>query len=145
MLITMARPKLKRKMLDPPTFKGYRAIGATGEEHAVVLDLEEYESIRLSDHLLYGQVLAAKEMGISRSTFARIYESARRKVALAFVEARPIVFEGGKVYFDSSWYECRSCHCLFNHLEKQEPVRECSLCGAKKIKIYNENSNHIIR
>ncbi|MDD2491695.1 MAG: DUF134 domain-containing protein [Bacteroidales bacterium] len=141
----MPRPKLKRKMLNPPKFKGYRAIGTSGEEHAVVLNLEEYESIRLSDHLLLGQVTAAQEMGVSRSTFARIYESARRKIALAFIEARPIVFEGGKVYFDSSWYECRFCRCLFNHPDKQLPVKECSLCGSNKIKIYNEDSNHINR
>lgn len=141
----MPRPKLKRKMLNPPEFKGYRTIGKTGEEHAVVLDLEEYESIRLSDHLLLGQVKAAIEMGVSRSTFARIYESARRKIALAFVEGRPIVFEGGKVYFDSSWYECKSCNCLFNHSDKHNPATKCSLCGSKKIKKYNENNNHINR
>lgn len=141
----MPRPKLKRKMFNPPEFKGYRIIGKSSNEHPVVLNLEEYESIRLSDHLLLGQVKAAIEMEISRSTFARIYENARRKIALAFVEGRPIVFEGGKVYFDSSWYECKSCKCLFNHLEKQNPVGGCSLCGSKKIIIYNENSNNINR
>lgn len=139
----MPRPKLIRKMLNPPAFKGYRAIGQSGEEHAVVLNLEEYESIRLSDHLLFGQVAAAREMGVSRSTFARIYESARRKIALAFVEARPIVFEGGKVYFDSSWYKCAGCNCLFNHSDKQIPAEVCTLCGSNKISKYNENSNNI--
>ena len=33
---------------------------------------------------------AARLMGISRPTFARIYESARRKIAQALVETREI-------------------------------------------------------
>ena len=77
----------------------------------MVMNYEEYEAIRLSDFEFFGQVESAKAMGVSRPTFARIYESARRKVAEAFVQGRSIVFEGGKVYFDSEWYSCNKCGC----------------------------------
>src|SRR4030066_100628 len=97
----MPRPKRIRKMTNPPHFKGFRPIGLPEENSPVVLNYEEYEAIRLSDFELYGQVEAAQKMDISRPTFARIYESARRKVAQAFVLGKTIVFEGGKVYFDS--------------------------------------------
>jgi predicted DNA-binding protein (UPF0251 family) len=127
-------------MTNPPHFKGYRPIGLPEENSPVVLNYEEYEAIRLSDFELHGQVEAALEMSISRPTFARIYESARRKVAQAFVLGKPIVFEGGKVYFDSEWYACNHCGCWFNQPAKEEKVICCALCGSPDIEQYNGGS-----
>jgi predicted DNA-binding protein (UPF0251 family) len=131
-------------MNNPPHFKGYRPIGLPEEDHPVVLNYEEYEAIRLSDFELHNQVEAALFMGISRSTYTRIYESARRKVAEAFVKGLPIVFEGGKVYFDSEWYSCNRCGCWFNHPAKEEKVSFCALCGSADVEQYKGNSqpNH---
>jgi predicted DNA-binding protein (UPF0251 family) len=137
----MARPKRIRKMNNPPHFKGFRPIGLPEENNPVILNYEEYEAIRLSDFECYGQVEAARIMEISRPTYARIYETARRKVAEAFVMGKAIVFEGGKVYFDSEWYSCNSCGCYFNHLEKEKEIINCTLCGSTDIKQYNENTN----
>jgi uncharacterized protein len=117
-------------MTNPPGFKGFKPIGQQEENPPVVLNYEEYEAIRLSDFVLMSQLEAAQVMGISRPTFTRIYESARRKVAKAFVQGMPIIFEGGKVYFDSEWYSCNSCGCWFNHPEKEKEVMACPLCGS---------------
>jgi predicted DNA-binding protein (UPF0251 family) len=138
LLIIMARPKRIRKVINPPHFKGYRPIGLSVENNPMILNYEEYEAIRLSDYELYGQHEAARVMEVSRPTYARIYESARRKVAQAFVQGRPIVFEGGKVYFDSEWYSCRKCGCSFNHLAKEQEVVHCALCGSDQFEQYNE-------
>jgi len=127
-------------MTNPPHFKGFRPIGLPEENHPVIINFEEYEAIRLSDFELNGQVESAHIMGVSRPTFARIYESARRKVAQAFVQGKAIVFEGGKVYFDSEWYSCKNCGCLFNHPEKDQEIRNCTLCGSIAIEQYNENA-----
>lgn len=136
----MARPKRIRKVNNPPHFKGFKPIGSGEEHQPVVLNFEEYESIRLSDFELLGQVEAAKMMEISRPTFARIYESARRKVAQAFVTGSPIVFEGGKVYFNSEWYSCNHCGCWFNHPAKDQEVQHCALCGSPDIQQYEEKT-----
>jgi uncharacterized protein len=120
-------------MINPPYFKGYRPIGLPKEDSPVVINFEEYEAIRLSDSELHNQVDSARAMGVSRPTFARIYESARRKVAHAFVTGRSIVFEGGKVYFDSDWYSCNTCGCWFNHPAKEKEVVGCALCGSQSI------------
>lgn len=133
----MARPKRIRKVVNPPHFRGYLPIGLP-EEHPVVLNYEEYEAIRLCDHKLLDQASAALTMSVSRPTFTRIYESARRKVAEAFVEGRPIVFEGGKVYFDSDWYVCNNCGCWFNHPEKNTAVSCCALCGSVAIEQFDK-------
>lgn len=129
-------------MTNPPHFKGFRPIGLPEENTSIVLNYEEYEAIRLSDYELYGQHEAAQVMEISRPTYARIYESARRKVALAFVQGRPIVFEGGKVYFNSEWYRCKKCGCSFNHPAKEQEVVQCALCGSDQFEKY-EDSDYI--
>lgn len=90
----MPRPKLSRKICKAPEFRGFVPIDQKRDSIPVLIDIEEYEALRLCDNTMLGHKEAAAEMGVSRPTFTRIYESARRKVALAFVEARAIVFEG---------------------------------------------------
>jgi rubrerythrin len=94
---------------------------------------EEYEAIRLCDYKLLNQQEAAEIMGVSRPTITRIYESARRKVATAFSEARAIVIEGGKVYFDKEWFHCKKCGSYFNNPAKKEEMKNCPVCNSKQI------------
>jgi len=108
----MPRPKRRRRMNNPPHFKGYKPIGVTDDNPPILLNYEEYEAIRLSDYELLGHVQASSFMNVSRPTYTRIYESARRKIAQAFILGKTIVFEGGKVYFDSEWYTC-NCSVVF--------------------------------
>ncbi len=136
----MARPKRIRKMTNPPHFKGFRPIGLPEEINLVVLNYEEYEAIRLSDFELYGQLEASQIMEVSRPTYTRIYESARRKVAEAFVLGKSILFEGGKVFFDTEWYLCNSCCCYFNHPAKEQKLNNCALCGSTDVEQYTENT-----
>ncbi|GAF05298.1 DUF134 domain-containing protein [Saccharicrinis fermentans] len=80
----MPRRKRLRKVVAPPKFQGYKPYGTTGKSTgAVDLLYEEYEAIKLADYDLMNHHEAAVLMGVSRPTFARIYESARRKIAVA--------------------------------------------------------------
>lgn len=63
----------------------------------VVLRLDELESLRLADLDGLYQEQAAKKMKISRPTFARIVEEARRKVADALIHGKALRLEGGSV------------------------------------------------
>lgn len=64
-----------------------------------VVTLDELESLRLADLEGLGlyQEQAAETMKISRPTFARIVESARRKVADALIHGKALRLEGGAV------------------------------------------------
>lgn len=126
----MPRPKKLRKISNAPKIKGFRAIRLDSDKEPapIFMDYDEYEAIRLSDYVLKKQTEAARDMGISRPTFARIYESARRKLAKALSEGAPIIFQGGPVYFTSEWFLCRNCKCYFNHPDKEESSIVCPLC-----------------
>lgn len=131
----MARPKKLRKLKNPPIIKGLSPIGKTTEtgQEPVLIDYDEYEALRLADYNMSNHLQASVKMDISRATFTRIYAHARRKLATALVEGRPILFQGGPVYFDSQWHYCRQCPCYFNHLEKDEKTIVCPLCLSANI------------
>jgi predicted DNA-binding protein (UPF0251 family) len=95
-------PRLKtiRKILNPPLIKGFKPYGSqspTKDSVPVILLFEEYESLRLCDYDHYNHHESSVMMGVSRPTFTRIYASALRKIAIAFVEGRQISIEGGKI------------------------------------------------
>ncbi|MFA5043009.1 MAG: DUF134 domain-containing protein [Kiritimatiellia bacterium] len=61
------------------------------------LKLDELEALRLADLNGMYQEQAAQRMKISRPTFARIVEAARRKVADALIHGKALRVEGGPV------------------------------------------------
>lgn len=63
----------------------------------VVLGLDELEAIRLADLDGLYQEQAAAQMRISRPTFSRVIEEARRKVADALIHGKALRMEGGAV------------------------------------------------
>jgi predicted DNA-binding protein (UPF0251 family) len=79
----------------------------------VTLGLDEAEALRLADLEGLYHEKAAETMRISRATFGRIIETARRKVAEAIVGAKAIRIEGGNVQMDTSqslrMFVCSGC------------------------------------
>ena len=60
------------------------------ELEEIVLDHDELESLRLADFLAYSHEKAAKEMNISRATFGRIVEIARKKITDGILNGKAI-------------------------------------------------------
>jgi predicted DNA-binding protein (UPF0251 family) len=126
------RPRTPRKISNPPEIKGFRPYGGAGgnsREPYINLLFEEYEALRLCDFDHYNHQQASDLMEVSRPTFTRIYASALKKIAQAFVEGRGILIQGGHIYFDSDWFYCSNCECNFNHPEPDKQPGECPLCG----------------
>jgi len=101
----------------------------------VILLFEEYESIRLSDYEGLTQEQAAERMKVSRPTFTRIYEKARRSIAQAFVEGKAIFIEGGNFQTDDFWYRCDSCKKL--NISEVE-TKTCGYCHSNSLRRLNK-------
>jgi predicted DNA-binding protein (UPF0251 family) len=130
------RPLRLRKIRNLPVISGlkpYNGNKMVSKPECVFLHLEEYEAIRLCDHDRLNHNQAAIMMAVSRPTLTRIYSHARQKIAEALVLGKQIIIEGGKIYFDSEWFSCRTCRCYFNNPDKQAVIRECPLCKSKNI------------
>lgn len=123
----MPRPKRHRSMETPPLMNGFKPFGTpVNQAESVFLLMEEYESLRLADYENFSQEQAAERMDISRPTFARIYDKARKTIAKAFVEGKAIFIEGGNVAFTSDWYRCAKCNHTFVSNKKKENCPNCA-------------------
>ena len=66
----------------------------------VVLNLDEFEAIRLADYEQLYQEEAATKMNISRQTFGRIIEAAHKKIADVLLNGKALKIEGGEAALD---------------------------------------------
>jgi len=134
----MTRPRLKRTILNPPVMEGFRPFGiAVTDLDPVILLFEEYEAMRLTDYEGLTQLASATHMNVSRPTFTRIYEKARRSIAKAFVEGKAIFIEGGDYHTDDFWYRCENCMKVNI---SQTGISECRYCGSGILRSLNKNS-----
>jgi len=111
----MPRPKRKRQIQMAPKSIGFRPTSSTDEDAVfdIELGLDEYESLRLADYEGLSQEEAAIFMKVSRPTFARIYELARKKIVTSMVENKSMQIAGGHVNLTGEWYRCHDCDDVF--------------------------------
>lgn len=121
--------------MNPPVMEGFKPFGVPMIKlEPVCLLFEEYESIRLADYEGLTQEQSAKKMNISRPTFTRVYEKARRTIARAFVEGKAILIEGGNYHTDDCWYKCETCMKL--NISKTESS-SCNYCHSEVLRNLN--------
>ncbi|PKN52542.1 MAG: hypothetical protein CVU55_04680 [Deltaproteobacteria bacterium HGW-Deltaproteobacteria-13] len=102
----MPRPKCRRNVCGIPDKNYFKPRGIpTVDLEEVVLNLDEFEAIRLADYEQLYQEEAAARMNISRQTFGRIVEAAHKKIADVLMNGKALKIEGGEVAFD----ETKSC------------------------------------
>ncbi len=92
----MPRPKKLRTILAEPRAAFYKPQGVPLRElKGVILPLEGFEALRLSDAEGLSQEEGAALMEVSRPTFCRILAEARQVVAQALANGWAIRIEGG--------------------------------------------------
>ena len=126
----MPRPQKQRCICSLPRAEGFAPQGC-GASGSVNLTYDEYEAIRLLDHMQMTQEQCAAQMMVARATVTAIYDAARRKVAEALVCGRELVIEGG----DFSVCE-HGGHCCGRCGQGERPCcRDCGtneFCGRKQ-------------
>lgn len=102
------------------------------EEIAITMD--ELEAIRLADYEGLYQEQAAEKMHISRQTFGRVIESARKKVAEALVKGKALKVEGGEIeMLAQRKFRCSNCkHTWEIPYGTGRPVN-CPSCKSRNI------------
>jgi predicted DNA-binding protein (UPF0251 family) len=116
--------------------EGFKPFGVPMRElESVDLLFEEYEALRLADYENLAQEKAAKKMNISRPTFTRLYDKARKSIAKAFVEGKAIIIRGGTYITDDYWYRCDDCH---QTIVSHHPVNQCGDCDSDNLTKLND-------
>jgi len=141
-LYTMPRPKFNRIVHEPPLFSDFKPIGIRGHDlKQIVLTLDEFEAFRLADQLGYSHAMAADEMEISRSTFSRLIEQARKKIADFIILGKMLTIEGGTVHFRVNIIQCKDCGHMFKTNFKHS-ITKCPSCSSEKIMNLAGNFGH---
>jgi predicted DNA-binding protein (UPF0251 family) len=122
----MPRPKTRRKVNRLPIMEGFKPFGIPSRELEFEnLSFDEYESIKLTDYDGLTHEESSEHMGISRPTFTRIYEMARKKIAKVLVEGKGILISGGDVDFAEKLKRCQNCKGLYHDHKEKEHEKDC--------------------
>jgi predicted DNA-binding protein (UPF0251 family) len=132
----VVRPKRCRRIAALPDFALFKPAGVPGRTlQDVELTVDEYEALRLADYEGLYQEKAAERMGVSRQTFGRIVESARKKVAKALVEGMALRIQGGEVEMaEMRVFECADCGHVWEVPFGTGRPAECPACQSKRFK-----------
>lgn len=90
----MPRPRLRRRVRGRPNSSYFKPAGIRMIElEETVLNMPEFEAIRLVDFKNIEQNKAAKQMQVSQPTLSRILTSARKKISDAIINGKAIKIE----------------------------------------------------
>jgi len=132
----MGRRQLWRKVSSVPLITYFKPAGIRMTElHEVQLLVEEAEAIRLRDLEGMEQEECASKMSISRSTFSRILDSARQKIADALLNGKAIRIEGGNFEMAVRRFRCLEGHEWEVPFETMisDPPELCPKCDTPSI------------
>jgi predicted DNA-binding protein (UPF0251 family) len=132
----MGRRQIWRKVSSIPPITYFKPPGIRlSELEEVNLLVEEAEAIRLKDLEGLEQEDCAQKMNISRSTFSRLLDSARQKIADALLNGKAIRIEGGKFEMATRRFRCLEGHEWEVPFETMitEPPEVCPKCQTPSI------------
>ncbi|MEW6530932.1 MAG: DUF134 domain-containing protein [Thermodesulfobacteriota bacterium] len=131
----MARPKCCRRISQQPACAVFKPVGvpfSTLDE--IVLSMDEFEALRLADLEGLHHEEAAERMSVSRQTFGRIVEAARRKVAQVLVGGLALRVEGGVVKMaEQRTFLCDQCQHTWSVPFGTGRPGECPACKGSSI------------
>jgi uncharacterized protein len=132
----MPRPTCCRQIGDTPAAALFKPAGVPARQlEKVVLQLDEFEAIRLADLEGLYHADAAEQMGVSRQTFGRVLESGRKKLAKAVVHGCAILIEGGVVKMsDMRTFICSNCDASWQLPQGTGCPSACPQCKSASIR-----------
>ncbi len=132
----MGRRPLQRRVSSIPPVGYFKPAGVpVNILEEIRLLVEEAEAIRLKDLQGVEQERCASEMNVSQSTFSRLLDSARQKIAQALLDGKAIRIEGGNYEMAMRRFRCLRGHEWEVPFEKMisAPPENCPECETPSI------------
>lgn len=134
----MVRPIKNRIVMFNPDVTYFKPRGIPMVElEEVCLTVDEREAIRLADLLDMSHEEAGRQMGVSRATFGRIIQRARKSVADALINGKAINIQGGNynIVNEKRKFICPKCKHQWKETPQNPSPGKCSLCNHKDIQV----------
>jgi predicted DNA-binding protein (UPF0251 family) len=134
----MARPQKDRLVNIDPRINYFKPRGVPMIElEQVQLTVDELEALRLADLMGMSHEEAGKQMGVSRATFGRIVEQARKTVADALIHGKAINVEGGNYKridpAANRLFLCERCKWQWEEPRGTGRPKKCPSCGCQEL------------
>jgi len=132
----MGRQPLFRRVNSLPPVTYFKPVGVPLTHlQEVRLSIEEAEAIRLKDIEGLEQEKCAEKMNVSRTTFSRMLDSARQKMADALLNGKAIRIEGGNYEMAVRHFRCGNGHEWEVPFEVMisKPPELCPTCNTANI------------
>lgn len=138
----MPRSKKRKMVSSPPLYRSFKPTGVRrGTLKCIMLEIGEYEAIKLADYEGLDHSRAAAEMEISRPTFSRLIERARGKIARFIIDGMEMMIEGGNIHFRDNVIKCRDCGHMYN-ISIHSHLKNCPQCGSSELFNYAGSFGH---
>jgi predicted DNA-binding protein (UPF0251 family) len=132
----MGRPHIKRCVEYNPGVSYFKPRGIPMDQlEEIRLKVDEREALRLADLEGLSQEESGRRMGVSRATFGRIVERARKIVADALINGKAIHVEGGNYEIRSrnGLQSCGKCGYEWHRISAPEKHSQCPACHTKDV------------
>ena len=124
----MPRPRKCRKVCGLPHNLGFTPLNGDPGQAPIVLNVDEFETLRLIDREGLSQEECGALMDVGRTTVQQIYTNARRKIADALVEGRPLKIEGGEYRICQQEEGCPGCMgCRKNRIRAKHKKEDLAM------------------
>jgi predicted DNA-binding protein (UPF0251 family) len=141
----MVRPQKNRFVKFDPDISYFKPRGIPMQNlDEVRLKVDEGEAIRLADLLGMSHEEAGRHMGVSRATFGRIVQRARKTVADALINGKAINIEGGnyKIVKEARIFKCLNCQKTWKEPQGTGRPTNCPTCNHDDIYRIVENEKN---
>jgi predicted DNA-binding protein (UPF0251 family) len=128
----MVRPQKDRRVAYNPEISYFKPRGIPMMRlEEIRLTVDEREAIRLSDLLGMSHEEAGQRMGVSRATFGRIIQRARKSVADALINGKAINVEGGnyQIVNPTRIFKCKRCNYTWEEAMGTGRPECCPTCN----------------
>jgi predicted DNA-binding protein (UPF0251 family) len=132
----MVRPQKSRLVEIDPKISYFKPRGVPMIDlEQVQLTVDELEALRLADFLGMSHEEAGKQMGVSRATFGRIVQQARKTVADALTHGKAISVDGGNYERvgppTNRIFLCDQCQGRWEEPPATGRPKKCPSCGGQ--------------
>ena len=131
-------PKKLLRMIDPESFRKSKISYRNNQRDStdptpILLNLEEYEALRLYHYKKLSQSECAIKFSVSQPTFSRILRSGLEKLAQALVEDKDFEIIGGHVSYED-WFGWACWECDNEWRTEPGPLPKlCPKCQATAV------------
>ena len=106
----MARTAKPRRICAEPEIIEFSPCSSIPAD-TINLTIDEFEAIRLIDHLGLTQEESAMQMNVARTTVQAIYDNARKKIADAIINGKTLKIYGGSYRVCDNSAKCCGKNC----------------------------------